>query len=172
MAKKPISPKGQKKIEVMKENGIVNPRATLRASQQTGLPLPILCAILEKESYGGQNVWGHDPVRCGPKGGPVTQVSYIQYKDRRSICGMQGCGPMQLTWYEFQDQADKLGGCWKPKINIRVGAGVVKQNIATYGRSAGIARYNGSGPAAIAYSVWVRAKAQVWRRRFKKALKK
>ena len=37
---------------------------------------------------------------------------YQEYKRRRPRDGMQGVGPAQLTWFEFQDQADALGGCY------------------------------------------------------------
>lgn len=77
--------------------------------------------LLDLESSGGLNVWGHDTVTCGPVGGAVTQESYRAYLAGREVCGAQGCGPLQLTWPPLQDRADVLGGCWRPEINVQVG---------------------------------------------------
>jgi len=102
-----------------------------------------------QESGGGKNEWGHDPtifICGGTFGQPVTEESYTAYVVERDATGkMQGVGPCQLTWKGYQDQADALGGCWKPIINMIVGFGI----IAGY-RKAGLSwrdcwkRYNGS----------------------------
>jgi hypothetical protein len=81
---------------------------------------------------------------------------------------MQGVGPVQLTWWEFQDEADRRGGCWKPAINMEVGferlAALVRRN----GLRDGIRAYNGSGPAAERYADKVLERL----RHFETALKK
>ena len=51
-----------------------------------------------------------------------------------------------------QDEADALGGCWRAYVNIVVGFKHLKAAIARDGITAGIAAYNGSGPAAQAYA--------------------
>ena len=74
-----------------------------------------------QETGGGRNVFGHDPtVFAGA--GKVTRSKYLAYKHVRQRTGeMQGVGPMQLTWWSYQDRADRLGGAWKPYPNMLVG---------------------------------------------------
>lgn len=125
------------------------------------IPISLGFALVEKES-GFRNVFGHDPTQSIPdrwKGTVVTKDKYKYYKSRRSRYGMQGVGPTQLTWYEFQDRADKLGGCWSTRYNIRVGISILasyyhrykkhhstRESVRLAGRD-----YNGSGSAADAY---------------------
>lgn len=49
----------------LKERGIVNPIWTSMAAKKAGLRLYLACALLEKESGGGRNVFGHDRVATG-----------------------------------------------------------------------------------------------------------
>lgn len=145
--------------------GVQRPNDVIELAASVGLPLELACAVLEKESGGGANVWGHDGVNTGGiyiKGAPVTREAYLAYKARRSELGSQGVGPMQLTYYGYQDQADAAGGAWDPRANMRVGFGALAALVNTYGRADGVRRYNGSGPAADAYSVDVLGKAAKW----------
>ena len=111
------------------ERWIASPKACIAEAERSELPIQLAAALLEKES-GGHNVFGHDrdraaryifPARDGTV--KVTKELYLEYKRRRVASGnkaMQGVGPCQPTW-SFQDDADKLGGCWKPQVNMRVG---------------------------------------------------
>jgi uncharacterized protein YcbK (DUF882 family)/peptidoglycan hydrolase-like protein with peptidoglycan-binding domain len=157
--------------ERMRRGGIVaDPAVVITEARRAGVPLALACALLEKETAGGHNVFGHDRDRSGhyifpARDGtvPVTEDLYRQYKQRRKATGLpQGVGPCQLTFAGFQDQADALGGCWKPENNIRVGFKVLADNIRVNGQARGVARYNGSGSAADAYSKDVLAKARRW----------
>ena len=78
---------------------------------------------------------------------------------------MQGVGPCQLTWYEFQDEADREGGCWRPEINIRIGFRHLAANIKLHGEAEGAKRYNGAGKAAELYSAELLRKAAAWEQR-------
>ena len=69
---------------------------------------------------------------------------------------MNGVGPMQLTWYTLQDQADALGGCWKVGPNIRVGCEYLSGLIKAKGKKAGIQAYNGAPGFGYANSVLAR----------------
>jgi hypothetical protein len=135
----------------------------IRWAKATGVQYSLALAICEQET-GFANVFGHDPTIA--KGwGKVTKASYLTYKRMRGPTGrggMQGVGPMQLTWWEFQDRADKLGGCWLPSRNIRVGLEVLASNIRQHGRHTGIARYNGTGSAAENYARSVESKQRRW----------
>jgi hypothetical protein len=137
----------------LKAAGFQNSLRTIYEARRADLPLSYALAFLEKESAKGQNVFGHDPVRNPIKGGKVTKSRYLQYKRyRQKGFGMQGVGPMQLTYYTLQDEADHLGGCWKPKYNMRVGFKLAASLIKEHGKYDGVTRYNGSGAAAHAYA--------------------
>jgi peptidoglycan hydrolase-like protein with peptidoglycan-binding domain len=150
-------------VERLRAGGILNPRMVLAEAKRAGLRLDYACAMLMKESNGGQNVFGHD-VSIFSGAGPVTRAKYLEYKRQRMATGkMQGVGPAQLTWYTLQDRADAQGGCWKPRINMRVGFKHLADNIRANGEADGARAYNGSGPAAVKYSQDLLAKAARWR---------
>jgi uncharacterized protein YcbK (DUF882 family) len=151
-------------IDRLRAEGIVAPRIAIEEAKRAGLPLELACALLEKESGGGRNVYGHDP-SIFRGAGAVTRENYAAYRKQRIASGnrsMQGVGPCQLTWWEFQDQADAQGGCWRPRINMRVGFLHLANLIKRYGQSDGARRYNGSGAAAEAYSRDLLVKARRW----------
>lgn len=134
----------------------------LHAQATTRLPLSYCLALVEKES-GFKNVFGHDAVRNPIRGGKVTLVRYRAYKAyRKRGWGMQGVGPCQLTWFEFQDLADAAGGCHKPYPNMAVGFRHLKTLINQLGKQAGAAAYNGTGVAADAYGRDFVAKQARW----------
>lgn len=140
----------------------------IRACATTGLPLSYGLALCEKEGA-FRNVFGHDPTRSIPpgwRGTHVTWVKFAYYRTRRKLgLGMQGVGHTQLTWYEFQDQADKLGGCHKPYPQMVVGFRQLKQLIHQHGKQAGAAAYNGVGPDAEVYGRDFVRKQEAWHRR-------
>ena len=151
-------------IERLRAEGVARPQAVVEEARRAGLRLALACALLEKESGGGRNVFGHDPtIFVGA--GEVTRAKYREYKKRRVASGnrqMQGVGPCQLTWWEFQDTADREGGCWRPEVNMRVGFRHLVALINQHGEADGARRYNGSGDAAEAYSRDLLAKAKIW----------
>jgi peptidoglycan hydrolase-like protein with peptidoglycan-binding domain len=152
-------------VERLRAGGILNPRMVVAEAKRAGLRLDYACAMLQKESGGGRNVFGHDPTIFAGAG-DVTKAKYLDYKRRRVASGnrlMQGVGPTQLTYYTLQDRADEQGGCWQPRINMRVGFKHLADHISRYGEADGARRYNGSGPAAVAYSKDLLAKAEHWR---------
>jgi hypothetical protein len=133
----------------------VNPLWTIKAAKVAGLRLPLACAVLEQESGGGRNIFGHDPTGSIPaawKGGQVTKLRYLAYKARRGRYGMQGVGPCQLTWWATQDLADKAGGCHLPYPNMAIGFMMLEDSIRAHGLWKGVALYNGSGAAAQNYA--------------------
>jgi hypothetical protein len=137
-------------------------RKLIEEAAREGVRLSLAFAICEQET-GFRNVFGHDPtIYVGA--GQVTKRKYLAYKRARGTRRMQGVGPMQLTWWATQDLADHEGGCWRPRFNIRIGLRQLHDNIATHGQHAGIAAYNGSGPAAERYAASVEQKQQKWHR--------
>lgn len=140
-------------------HGIKIPYVAMKVARQTGVPFYVLCAFLEQETAGGKNIFGHDPtIFVGA--GRVTKSKYLRYRRLRDRTGkMQGVGPLQLTYYSFQDDADKLGGCWKPRNSVLVGARLLKRyrgkdNSWVYVGE----RFNG----AHSYGVEVQAKINKW----------
>lgn len=142
------------KASKLKQAGILIPQVAIEEAALTGLELAVLCAVLERETGGGANVVGHDRDSAGnlifparPGRVPVTKALYLAYKKKRrkdGSGGMQGFGPMQLTWWELQDRADRMGGCWVPRINVRAGAEALKGEISARGLREGLKAYNGS----------------------------
>jgi hypothetical protein len=154
-----------------KRHGMQNSLRIILEARAVNLPLNLAFAMVEQESGNGSNIWGGDPAPNGGTAGlnnrTVTKGRYQQYRVTRGSAGrggMQGVGPLQLTWWEYQDAADKLGGCWIPKHNLRVGFTHLARLIRTQGRAAGIMAYNGSGNAAAHYVVSVEQKARAWHR--------
>lgn len=130
--------------------GILRAADVVAIAAAAGLPLAAAAALLEQESGGGRNVWGHDAVPTGGayiKGDQVDEPSYHAYRAALATgrAGQQGCGPCQLTAVSFQNAADDAGGCWLPVPNMRVGFSL----LATYARQWPLAdayrAYNG-GP--------------------------
>jgi hypothetical protein len=147
-----------------RRGGIVIARVAWTAAKRSGLPFPFACALLEQESGGGHNEFGHDPTIFAGAG-TVTRAKYLAYRAERDRTGrMQGVGPCQLTWSGYQDAADAAGGCWTPPANCLIGFGLLAEHIRRDGLHAGIAAYNGSGPAAERYADDVIALAQRWTR--------
>jgi hypothetical protein len=133
-----------------------------------GLELAAAATLLEKESGGGRNIYGHDAVETGgfyEKGGPVTKQNYKKYKEHRASFGAQGVGPCQLTFPPFQDRADARGGCHDWRVNALVGFEILSGHITALGVKKGFRAFNGSGPAAEKYANDAMNKLRVWRDR-------
>lgn len=140
----------------------------IQEARKAGVPTALALALVEQES-GFRNVWGGDPAPNGGTTGwrlrPVKRADYLAYRQRRGPRGhggMQGVGPAQLTWYSYQDEADREGGAWTVTANLRVGFRVLARNVKTHGLRAGVRSYNGSGPAAERYATEVLAKYDKW----------
>jgi tellurite resistance protein len=147
----------------------------IAASRRTGAPVALLCAIAYHETN-FRNIYGRDrgrrpnPVRSPdpPKALVVTRENYRRYlKARNSGFDANGVGVMQLTSHSYQDRADKLGGCWRPDVNILVGAEVILEKIRIQGGSLrqGIRAYNGEGEAAEKYADNVLHTMRLWEQR-------
>lgn len=148
--------------------GILRAGEVVELAATAGLELACAAVLLEKESAGGRNVWGHDGVPTGgfyTKGGPVTRDAYLAWRPHRGRLGSQGVGPCQLTWSGYQDQADQLGGCWDPRANMTVGFRVLAGLIRQHGLRGGFRRYNGSGPMAERYADDAMRRLAKWRDR-------
>jgi Putative peptidoglycan binding domain len=155
-------------VPVLATRGIQRAAEVVELAASAGLDLACAVVMLEKESHGGRNVWGHDAVRTGGiyvKGDVVTESAYLAYKARRSELGAQGVGPCQLTWRGFQDMADARGGCWNWSANVAVGFETLAGLIRRYGEREGFRRYNGAGPAAERYADDAMARLAAWRSR-------
>jgi hypothetical protein len=157
---------------IARRHGMQNSlRAHLEARSTGEISPSLAMAILEQESGNGANVFGHDNVVFPAlwKGSAVTEDRYKTYKHNRDLhrWGMQGVGPMQLTWWEFQDEADRLGVAWKAKYNIKVGMKILATLIKQYGVRKGLAVYNGGATNPnYTYADQVLGKRSKWHKRF------
>ncbi len=148
---------------------IVNPRLTVIVASRTHMPITLGCALLTQESCGGYNVWGADPtifirgydakhkrywgrrLPCNSSR-QVTKDGYLAYKRQRGPTGrggMQGVGPMQLTYYTFQDKADARGGAWRPLPNMIVGFQAIVGDMRKSGLTQALINYNGASSYAV-----------------------
>lgn len=150
-----------------KRYGMQNSLRIVIEAKRASIPISLGFALAEQETGKAINEFGHDPTRSIPdswKGTTVTRTKYRYYKAHRRF-GYQGVGPLQLTWGPTQDVADRLGGCYKPAYNFRVGFATLAALIKTYGMWAGVSRYNGAGSAARAYANSVISRMHKWHRR-------
>lgn len=157
--------------------GIMRPDDVVSAARNANLDVAHAAVLLAKESFGGRNVWGSDRVDTGGayvKGADVTPDAYARYIDlaRRKLIGRQGVGPCQLTASDFQDQADRLGGCYRWEINTKVGFELLRSLIVRFGERDGFKAYNGgagsvgkSVPAADLYAAQAMTLLGTWRLR-------
>lgn len=155
----------KKLIEVISSYGMQNAQACVEAQDAKNRPALSQClALLENES-GGANIFGHEGTACPEEwwGGEVTEPRYVVYRERRDK-GLtpDGVGPTQITDPQLQIEAQNLGGCWKPKLNMDVGFGFLHQLMVEHGSQDGFAAYNGSGPAAVAYGERAMRWAEIW----------
>lgn len=153
--------------------GIRHPAWTIQLARDYDVPISLFASVLLQESAGGRNVFGHDPVNPTKaasrklldrrrvrwlnhiKGKKVNRYRYLRYKRYRKLgYGMQGVGPTQLTWFSFQDQADRLGGAYKPYHNMTVGVQLLSRYLhqANLSKHEAVAHYNGTGLAAERYA--------------------
>jgi hypothetical protein len=156
--------------DVLAKHGTQRAAEVVELAAAAGLELAAAATLLEKESGGGHNVWGHDNVATGGhyvKGAEVTEQAYRNYKaDRdRGRIGSQGVGPTQLTFKGFQDRADQRGGCFHWRVNCAVGFEILAEHIRRLGTRDGFRAYNGTGPAAERYADDAMGKLAAWRSR-------
>src|SRR5258708_1937131 len=139
--------------DVLTSNGIQRAAEVVELAAVAGLELAAAATMLEKESTGGHNIFGHDNVETGGfyvKGAEVTEEAYLRYKAHRAQFGAQGVGPTQLTFPAFQDRADARGGCFMWRVNIAVGFDILAGYIKAPGVHNGFLPYNGTEDYAIA----------------------
>ena len=153
-------------LSVITDGGILPERAerVIIEAKRTKLPSAMACVMLMKETpvqgkdgkvRGGHNIYGHDKGTCFARPGVhyVTRENYQEYLTCVRKGGKRnGVGPTQLTWWEFQEDADKRGGCWNPDINIAVGFEILARLLLSKGVWGAFKAYNGSGAAADAYA--------------------
>lgn len=156
----------------------VRPAEMVELAAACGLPVAVAAALLEQESGGGRNVWGSDAVSTGGaymKGAPVTEQTYRAYRAALAArtAGQQGVGPCQLTSVDYQDAADRLGGCWDWRSNCTVGFRLLAGYIARWDLARAFRAYNGGqgtvtdparypSPAAHVYEQHAMAKYRTW----------
>jgi hypothetical protein len=139
----------------LKEHGFHNVDAICGAEEQPNRPtIQRCCALLLNETSGGLNIYGHEGSTPTLWGRLVTEENYkYTYLRRRTVEGQNGVGPTQLTSEGYQQEADRIGGCWNPLHNMQVGFRILHELIQQHGVFGGFEHYNGSGPAAREYAI-------------------
>lgn len=146
----------------------------IEAHRQTGFPLHFLCGVLSVESL-GRNIYGGDiggVFSSYPGGGriEVTEENFKEFR-KRVLDGEKsnGVGPMQITWHELFNEAEKLGySLWLPLDNLLYGILLYKrfmENTYSYDALAKGATIYNSGPYKGKINEYARkvvAKAKEW----------
>jgi len=135
-------------LETLRFLGTFRPRRMLRH--------PRLREVWENRQLNGcgrQTVLAIEPLDDGPMVAHKTSTSTLIVNGLLS----------HNTWWEFQDEADAAGGCWRPYVNMLVAF----RHLATLRRSMGTwkdaaRRYNGSGPAADRYADQMEQRFNHW----------
>ena len=161
--------------EILTAGGLVNADLIVLAAHQTGVPLEIAAALIEKES-GGRNIYGHDVggIFALPPGQDleVTGGNYESFL-RRVLAGdrSNGVGPAQITYPGYFRQYPDYP-FWEPLANIRFGltilADYLDDDFSASSISSAGARYNGGtnpGEKALAYGADLLTKTNAWRAR-------
>lgn len=123
----------QRKIDIA-SNFLDNVGATALASELSGVPFAVACALMQKES-GGKNVWGNDVggvFASLPDGDPrfyVTESTFAIFEHYVFTQGQQsnGVGPAQITWKGFFPDMKKRGlRPWVTYDNIFYGLSLLR----------------------------------------------
>jgi hypothetical protein len=136
-------------------------------ARRAEIPISLAFAIVEQES-GFMNIFGNDRQAWRPKGGAVTKAAVAELL-RRVAKGepSNGVGLTQLTWPGFIRAANRMGGAWKPKYQLRVGFDHLAKCIQTFGLKRGLSVYNSGSPdnpKGRRYAQQVAEKAAHWHR--------
>lgn len=151
-------------------------RVIVDEAKRADLHVDLAAALVEQES-GGYNIFGADYGDVGDRPPfyrqPVTQARVQALRTGGSYRhGMNGVGLTQLTWWEFVEKAEKLGGAHLSAIQCRVGFTdlVSMLDHEGFGYLEALGAYNaGRGNYQIGidngYAGSVAAKHRVWKQR-------
>lgn len=109
--------------DVLAKAGIRYADVVIRECERNNVPVACVCVLMVKEA--NDNIYGHDLNSCMNFPGQrveVTRENYLEYLACVAAGGKRnGVGPLQLTYWSLQDEADRRGGCYLPEISIQVG---------------------------------------------------
>jgi murein DD-endopeptidase MepM/ murein hydrolase activator NlpD len=130
---------------------------------KAGLSLQAACALVEQESA-GKNIFGCDHGATGDAP-PYCRQPVTRERVQRLIASphMNGIGLTQLTWWEFVNQAEAMGGAHIARYQCRVGFALLASYFDKYGEPDGWGAYNAG--AANRASVRATYSASCMRRR-------
>lgn len=144
----------------------------IKAASSTGLELALACALVEQES-GGHNIFGIDHGSVGDvppySHHPVTKERVQRLRDNGNYThGMNGVGLTQITWWEFVERAERLGGAHIPLNQCLVGFKILVDYLGLYPYKEALAAYNAGESNRFSvihtYAEQVAAKHERWRR--------
>lgn len=123
-------------------------RVIVDEARRADLHVDLACALVEQES-GGYNIFGADYGNVGDRPPfyrqPVTPERVQALRTGGSYRhGMNGVGLTQLTWWEFVERAEALGGAHLPWTQCRVGFGdlVSMLDVEGFGYLEALGAYN------------------------------
>lgn len=136
-------------------NRILYPEQLVQGARDAGLELAVGCIVYIQESSGGRNIYDGKLSSCPGVVYPeryteVTEANYQVVKDNRRTCGRKGVGPTQITDVALQEEADAIGGAWRPEVNTLVGFNFMRKCIEENGGDVerGMNRYNSGSPTS------------------------
>jgi soluble lytic murein transglycosylase-like protein len=130
--------------------------AVLAASEETGLPLTLLAAVILQESSGEYLAQRHEPnfyaryIRGRSRADipgywpPHTKVTDVTERLLRST----SFGLMQVmgqTAREAGFRGEYMAELFIPSVNVKLGAKILKRHIDKFGERGGLLKYNGGG---------------------------
>lgn len=160
-----------KRLQIAEDNGIKNVDALANAAIRADVSFAVACALVTKESYGGENIWGNDEGGVFaelPRTMTVTKGAFEVFEYKVVTLGetSNGVGPAQITWPGFFPDARKKGiRLWVPEDNLTYGLGLLRLYKDAEGASwedAGT-RYNGARTYGVDFVEVLRK----WRRLFR-----
>lgn len=146
---------------------------TVRKSDEEGLSLERACALREQESA-GQNIFGCDhgdvgdqPPYCGQR---VTEERVQALRANGTYKhGMNGIGETQVTWWEFVEDMEELGGAHLPGNQFTIGFRLLAAYLDKYPALEAYGAYNAGETnrrmVINSYSRPMARRVQAWRLR-------
>ncbi len=151
-----------------------NGRIIAEEARNNGLDLALACALVDQESE-GLNIFGCDhgdvgdrPPYCHQE---VTRQRVNALIDNGNFGhGMNGIGLTQITWWTFVMRGERAGGIHHPRVQCRIGFGLLKYYLNNYPYLEALGAYNAGEESRQVgvdngYAGSVAEKHKVWKQR-------
>lgn len=179
-----MKPVSQRRIDIATKAGLAHAYVAALACREAGLPFPVACALLSKES-GGRNIYGHDRGGVFSTNGRSVTIQGKTYAPGADIevtasnCAAflwqvgggalsNGVGPCQITYKGyFPQMLDQDMLPWDPHDNMLFGFRILAANYArTKDWARAFGHYNGGGVPDMTYGNSAKSLLDTWKARF------